>query len=548
MFSAARARGRKALRQGVCCVLLAMLHLGATSLFAQFQVGVAIPFENKTRDANLDWIGESIAETLTFHLDSPRFLMIGRRERDSAYDSLGMPVSSILSNATIYKVANLLDANQVVLGSYSYESGVFSITARVLDMQGPSLSRTFTESGPLETLVALQSGLAWQLQLHLRPQYPLSKEEYLAARRSPRLDAFENYLRGVLSKDKAQQITYFRNAQRLDPEYTRPAFALGMIYFEDQDYPTSTLWLSKLGRSDPDYLEANYFLGLAYLYQGKYEQAAVVFRVVEQTLPLNEVYNNLGIAMARQDRPGAVQYFERAVESEPDDPDYQFNLGFSLWKRGSFGEAIEHLGESLDLEPSNSPERWALYIECLRKAGRGEEADGLAELMPEDYAASRPIFENMEQPKDDYDGASFRQLRRLVQLQEELRHDKLPLREHADAHFREALEYLRDSMEPEAVDELELVIEFDPQDGRAYLEMGGIHLRAGRLEEAARMARRGLEWDQSAEGQVLLARIHMARGETEEAAAALNEALRLDPANAAAAGLRGEIEASRRDR
>ena len=503
-----------------------------------------MPFENRAGNANLDWIGESIAETLTSDLASPRFLMIGRRERASAFDSLGMPASSILSNATLYKVADVLDANQLVLGNYAYEDAALTITAQVLDMQGPHLSRTFAEFGPLETLLDLQAGLAWQLQLFLRPGYPLSKQEYLAARKAPRPDAFENYLRGLLSKDKLQQIRYFRNAQRLHPEFTQPAFALGMIYFQDRDYPTSVLWLSKLGRSEPDYLEANYFLGLAYLYQEKYEQAAVVFRVVEQKLPLNEVYNNLGIAMARQDRPGAVQYFEKAAQSEPADPDYQFNLGFALWKRGNFAEASEHLRAAVEnLENPDLPVWRALYAECLRKIGETEEADRQARLLPTTMQPGKVRFENLERPKDDYDGTSFRQLRRLVQLQEELRHSKLNTREHAELHFQEALEYLKDGMERQAVDELELVMEFDPDDARAYLEMAGIHLQAGRLEEAARLASRALEWDQTPEGYVLLARIYIAQGRVEEAAAALYDVLRLDPSNSPAASLREELDA-----
>ncbi|HWP84557.1 MAG TPA: tetratricopeptide repeat protein, partial [Terriglobia bacterium] len=335
------------LRQAVVCVLASFLLFAAPDLAAQFHVGLALPFENHTEDATLDWIGESFAETLTADLASPRLLMISRRERAAAYDQLGLPATSILSNATIYWVADVVDATRVILGSYDYRDGVFTASARVLEMEGPSLSPAFTESGPLENLLDLQAGLAWQVQSHLRPRYPLSKEEYLAARKAPRLEAFENYVRGVLAKEKARKIRFFRDAHRLDPTYARPAFDLGMIYFEDRDYPTSVLWLSKLGRSDPDYLEANYFLGLAYLYQNKNAEAAVVLRVVEQQLPLNEVYNNLGIALARQDRPGAVAYFEKAAASEPDDPVYQFNLGFALWKRGNYDQAERHLRKAV---------------------------------------------------------------------------------------------------------------------------------------------------------------------------------------------------------
>ncbi|MBI2819491.1 MAG: tetratricopeptide repeat protein, partial [Acidobacteria bacterium] len=87
------------------------------------------------------------------------------------------------------------------------------------------------------------------------------------------------------------------------------------------------------------------------------------------------------------------------------------------------------------------------------------------------------------------------------------------------------------------------VMEFDPEDPRAYLEMAGIHRQAGRLEEASQSANRALEREKTPDGYVLLARIYLAQGKTEEAAAALDEGLRLDPSNAAAARLRDEMNA-----
>lgn len=525
-------------KQGSRYIVLALLITGS-NLFAQFRVGLVLPFENNSRDAKLDWISESFAETLASDLASPRFLMIDRRERATAFDKLGIPASNILSDATIYKVADVLDADQVILGHYEYKDNLFSASAQVLDMQGPSLSKTFTESGPLASLLELQTGLSWQVQQFLRPGFPLSKEEYLAERKAPRLDAFENYLRGLLAKDKGQQVRYFRAAQRLDPAFTKPAFELGMSYFQDHDYPTSVLWLSKLRRTDPDYLEANYFLGLAYLYQERYEPSAAAFRVVEQQLPLNEVYNNLGIALARQDRPGAVQYFEKAAQSNPADPDYQFNLGYALWQRGDFLQAGKHLHSAL--ENANTPLWRALYIECLQKAGQKEEAQRQQQLLPASYVSGSLKFENLERPKDTYDGSSFRQLRRLVQLQEELKHSKLTLREHADVHYQGALAALEAGSERQAVDELEMVIDFDPEDARAYLQLAAIHLKAGRLEDAMKSAERALEWDKTPEGYVLLARIFLAQGKMGEAQARLDDATRLDPSNTAAASLQAEI-------
>ncbi|MBI3934634.1 MAG: tetratricopeptide repeat protein, partial [Acidobacteria bacterium] len=216
------------------------------------------------------------------------------------------------------------------------------------------------------------------------------------------------------------------------------------------------------------------------------------------------------------------------------------------WKRGNCLQGGDHLRKAMEGSP---PVIWrALYIECLEKNGQQEEAERQSRLLGSSFAAGTAKFEKLERPKDNYDGASFRQLRRLVQLQEELKHAKLPMPEHAARHFHEALEYLKDGMERQAVDELEMVIEFDPENFRAYLEMGAIHLKAGRLEEAVKSANRALEWENTPEGYVLLARIYLAQGNTVQAQATLDDAMRLDPANTAAASLRDEMTARTKSR
>src|SRR5579884_3495519 len=442
-----------------------LIFLCGTSLFAQFDIGIVLPFENDTRDAQLDWIGESFVEVLSSDLASSRFMMLDRRERTAAFDSLGLPSTSILSDATIYKVAQALDVNKLVQGHYEYSNGVFTARARVLDMEGPHLSKEFTESGPLASLIQLQTGLAWQIMRYLRPGLPFSKSDFISSHPGPRLEAFENYLRGLISRGRADQIRYFRNALRLDPEFTNPAFELGMIYFHDRDYPTAVLWLSKLRRGDPEYLDANYFLGLAFLYQEQYERSAAAFRVVLQQLPLNEVYNNLGIALIRQDRPGAIGYFEKASQSDPSDPVYQFNYGYALWKRDSCAQAIPHLRKAVQGQ-TNRPAWRAVYMQCLKTTGQAEEAVRQEKLLQQQGASEWAMakdtkLQNLERPKDNYDGASLRQLRMLIQVQTELKHAKLPLQEHVALHVQQGRTLLEEGYDREAAEQFQQAIDYD---------------------------------------------------------------------------------------
>ncbi|MSO20819.1 MAG: tetratricopeptide repeat protein [Acidobacteria bacterium] len=525
--------------------LIATTLLYATLGWSQVEVAVVLPFDNESPDAKLDWVSESFVEVLSTHLNTSRLLAVDRRERATAFDTLGIPSARILSNATIYKVAEILDTDRVVLGSFKYEDGLLSASAQVLTMTGPTLSKSFAEQGPLASLLEIQTALAWQIQKHLQPEYPYSKEEYIADRGSLgniKLEAFENYIRGLMAKDRVPQIQLFRTADRIDPRFTKPAFELGLLYFHDRDYPTSILWLAKLRRSDPDYLEANYFLGLAYLYQGQYERSAAAFRVVETNLPLNEVYNNLGIALARRDQPGAIQYFEKAHLSDPADADYQLNLGFAYWKRGECASAVEHLGPSVD--KLNLAAGRAIYADCLKQLGREAEANAELSRLPATYnVAETSRLANLERPKDKHDAVSFRQLTRLMQIQEELQHSKFSTGVHAELHFKKAMEDAVSGLEQEAIEQLHSVLDYDPQDSRAYRELARIHLKAIRLDDAARAAGRALQWNKSAENYILLAQIQIQQGHKPEAMASAEAALGLDPSSRVASEMVSTLQA-----
>ncbi len=524
-------------------ILLSLL-MTTGLLHAQARVGLVLPFENETRDPNLDWIGESFVEVLSNHLNSAQFLVVDRRERAAAFDILGVSNSTILSNATIYKAAELLDTDNVILGRYEYQDGVLTATAQILNMEGPTLSKPITESGPLPGLLELEASLAWQIQNQLRPDYPVSRTQYVSHRNGPRLDAFESYIRGLLSRDRNQKIQYLRSASVLDPRFTEPAFAMGMIYYKDHDYRTAILWLSKIRSPDPDYLEANYFLGLSYLYQAQYDRAAASFRVVEKELPLDELYNNLGIALERSDRPGSIFYFEKAVASDPTDRDYQFNLGYAYWKRDDFGQAAEHLLAALEGNGSFPPSRRAILIDCLGKLGRAREAEQQTRLLAGAVVESDLTqLGDLEQPRDEYDGVSFRHLRRLMQIQEELKHARLSESEHIDLHFSNAMEDLKQGLDRQAIQELQQVIDYNPQDARAYLELAKMHFRTGRNDDALDAVTRSLQWEQSPEAFVLLARIHLALGKPDDALDPIDSALALDPANPEAMKLKEDQNA-----
>src|ERR1700685_3469251 len=101
----------------LCCNVLCA---GATLL---------LPFFNHAKSANLDWIGESIAESVNDSLASSGVLTLDRGDRLEAYRRLSLRSGAEITHASVIKIGQALDASSVVYGSYELLPGL--VTAPV---------------------------------------------------------------------------------------------------------------------------------------------------------------------------------------------------------------------------------------------------------------------------------------------------------------------------------------------------------------------------------------------------------------------------------
>src|ERR1700712_2471529 len=75
------------------------------------RVVLVLPFENRSGNPSLNWIGDSFPDTLDRRLNSAGFLTISHDDRTYAYDHLGLPKDFRPSRATTIQIARQLDAN-----------------------------------------------------------------------------------------------------------------------------------------------------------------------------------------------------------------------------------------------------------------------------------------------------------------------------------------------------------------------------------------------------------------------------------------------------
>ncbi len=358
-----------------------------------------LPLFNPSNQSNLDWIGESAAETIRESLNSEGFLTLAREDRVEVFRRLSIRPGAVLTIASVIKAAESLDAGQVVFGEYESKTGPnneknIRLSVRMINLKRLKESGRFEQTGRIEDLSLLETKLAWQVIQHLGPRSSTSEDAFLKARPPVRIDAVELYIRGLLSNVADQKQKMFTQAAALDPKYSQPAFQLGRIYWDKKDYKNAAQWLEHVTRADSHYMESLFLHGLCKFDQGEYLDAIKDFQAVAAEVPLNEVYNNLGAAQSRKEIYGAEINFKKALQGDEADPDYWFNMGYLEWKNGAFFPAADKFRAVLDRSPEDIEAR-AFLGRCIAKEGP----------KPND-----PRTEGRERLKYLFEDSAFRQL------------------------------------------------------------------------------------------------------------------------------------------
>ena len=493
------------------------------------QTIVVLPFENESRAPGLEWISESFPEVLGQRLANAALYVVSRSDRAYAFDRAGIPTNVHLSRATLYRIAEQMDADYVVLGSYNYDGQTFSALAQVLDMKQLRLSPEAKESGALTKILETQNALAWDVLRQVKPDAAGSRETFMAGAPPIRLDAFENYIRGVVATERPQKIKYFREAIRLNPDYVMATLALGRTYFDGRDYEQAVTWLSKVRREDSAAQEASFYLGLAAYYQGDYDRANSAFTFLASRLPLTEVYNNLGVVEGRRGKRTALDYFHKAVDADPSDPDYHFNLAVSLYKAGDGPAAVRQLRESLNLKPGDT-EAKSLLDSIVATGGARVQGQPSANVrLP------------LERIKRNYDETSLQQLALEIENAAEARLANSDPRVHASFHVDRGRELLAQGFHAEAQRNFREAIQLDPTNAGAHAGLARVLESDNDTSGARSEAETAVRLQPSADAYVVLARIEMKSNQTSDAEHHVDMALTLEPKNSAALALKNQL-------
>jgi tetratricopeptide (TPR) repeat protein len=367
-----------------------------------------LPFFNLSGSSNLDWVGESVSETLRETLASKGLMVFDRGHRQEAYRRLSLRPYSQLTKATVMRVGELLDADQVIFGSFDLSGagsdakghGTLRLTAQIIDIRKITRGPEYAEIGALEDLARLQSHLAWQTLQFIEGKNAPSEEAFRQTQPVLRIDAIESYVRGLLAVTDEQRLKLFNQAVRVEPRYSQASLQLGRLHYRKKSYKLAADHLEKVAPADANFRSATFLLGLCHYRLRDFAGAEQAFQTVAQSVPLNEVLNNLAAAQSRQNSPLALENFQKALEGDSNDPDYHFNVGYALFRRGKLEDAAERFRAVLDRDPGDA--------EAITMLGRS---------LKKQTAAARGGLQSqgLERLKENYEESAFLQLKAVLE-------------------------------------------------------------------------------------------------------------------------------------
>ena len=493
-----------------------------------------MPFENDSGAPGLEWIAEAFPAVLRQRLNSPAVFVLNREDRLRAYDRAGIPAQVHPSRATVYRLAEQMDVDYVVLGRYSFDGRSFTAHAQLLDMRTPKLLPEVAESGPLPELITLQTALSWDLLRSLRPSFATSKDAFVNAAQPIRLDTFENYIRGILAASTADRITHLREAVRLNPGFSEAWLELGKTYYSQRQYEPAFTAFGQIPPADPAAREANFYRGLSAYYLGEFAKAEAAFSFVAARLPLSQVYNNLGVVTSRLGQKSAAEYFERAVQEDPNDPDYHFNLAVALYRNGDQSGAARELKQCLALRPFDAEAHtFSVTVSSPGIKSPAQTAGAVTSI-------SHPPLERI---KRDYDESTFEQLYVGLQAAAEQRLAHSDPATHARFHINRGDEFLAKGFVAEAEKEFEEAVSLTPNGAEAHAGLARALEADARTGEARSEAETSLRLKPSADAFLVLARLDLGDNKAESAADWIERALQLDRDNPAALDLKRNVAA-----
>ena len=325
-----------------------------------FQSIVILPFSNRSDKEEVYWLGEGFAESLSEELLLHDALILTRTQRLAAYEDLHLPYTGELIRATMLKIADKLSADYVVFGSFNLIDANLEVEVRVIKTSASGLSSPIQAAGSLDSLYQVQLALRDGLIKYFTTQNVRAESDQAFPDHTVPLHAYELYIKGLLETTDSERVKFLQDAIEANPGYPQATIRLGQALSRMQRYRESTDALNKASFEGIYQGRADFLIGMNSYSSGDFEAAYQKWLELSKSHATAEIFNNLGVALLKKsDTQGAGWYLSKAMDLDPGEADFHFNLAASYVLRGYDRQAVLQFTETVKSRPADYQ---ALYL------------------------------------------------------------------------------------------------------------------------------------------------------------------------------------------
>jgi Flp pilus assembly protein TadD len=532
-------------------LLLASMILCASPGDAQVPPGttriLVMPFEASDRDPREVWLGEASAVLLADALRAAGMPALTRTERVRAFGDLNLPPEGSLSYASLIRVGQLVAASDLIVGSLRVSGTDLVLDARRIRLDTGRVQEQVTDRAPLRDLFALHERVARRLM-----GLPATAATTAASQApTPPLEAFENYIKGLVAEQPSTQVKFLQGALSAWPNYDRAQLALWDTWTLQGDHVRALAAASAVKPDSRLSRRARFAAGLSLVALRRLDEAFTTFKALLDEQPTASLQNNLGVVQVRR---GATPqtgrptfYFSKASEFDAEEPDYFFNLGYAYWLEKDTQAAIYWLREAVRRNTADGEAHFVLGA-ALQAAGSASEAARERELARQ--LSSK--YAEWEKRAASGGEAVPRGLERLTTELEAVRGARLDAallgsaqreqKQLAAFHLERGRRLFEHEQNRDALAELRKAIYLAPYEAEPHVLLGRIYLRTGRPREAVDELRVALWSRESPEARLALADALLQVGDPIAARTEAARALELAPGSAEAKALLARID------
>ena len=196
-----------------------------STLSAQKPRLAVIPFENLSKNPDLEWLSVGIAATITNNVVKiPQYIAVERYQLHKVIDEQKLQLSGAIDENTAVSMGKIAGVNKMILGNYQVTGNNIRLSGRIVDVASGGIDKTAQATGTMKDIFILQDQIVAQLLFDENGGIEVRSEK-------TNLEAYEHFGKGVLMEnenDHQGALRQFAKAVEADQ-----AFSIAEARFKD---------------------------------------------------------------------------------------------------------------------------------------------------------------------------------------------------------------------------------------------------------------------------------------------------------------------------